>query len=455
MRVQTSNEGAAIKGPEDLSLGAKALSKAFRRIVPLIGLGYCFAFIDRVNISFAAQQMNRDLHFSATIYGLGGGLFFLSYALCGVPSNLLLVKFGARRWIAAIMMTWGALAAGMMFVRTPAQFYVVRFLLGAAEAGFFPGVIYYLTCWFPAKVRGRAISRFYIAWPLSNTVMGAVAGTLLGLHGLLGLAGWQWLFLVEGFPAMLMGLLILWLLPDSPRVAKWLSPEERRWVEQQLAADGRSGRRQKEQGITRALVNPFVLAFALVNMIVLGSYYAFNLSAPQILGEGTHLNIDAVGYVVAAGGLLGAAAMLFAGWHSDYTGERFLHLAIPLFTSGVAYAILAWTSEPLLVIGAYCLAIVSNMGIAATFWLAPSEVLGVRSMAVGVAAINSIGQLGSFISPYLWGIAKDATGGFHLGISLLPIGYTLAALTVLWVGRHTMASGAADIIMSREALSDS
>jgi len=445
VRVRTSNEGTAINRPEDISIGAKALSKAFWRIVPLIGLGYCFAFIDRVNISFAAQQMNRDLHFSATIYGLGGGLFFLSYALCGVPSNLLLIKFGARRWIAAIMMTWGTLAAGMMFVHTPVQFYVVRLLLGAAEAGFFPGVIYYLTCWFPAKVRGRAISRFYIAWPLSNAVMGAVAGTLLGLQGRLGLTGWQWLFLVEGFPAVLMGLLILSLLPDSPRVAKWLSPEERSWIEQQLALDLTSGRRQKEQGMLRALMNPFVLAFALVNMIVLGSYYAFNLSAPQILGEGTHLNIAAVGYVVAVGGLLGAAAMLFAGWHSDYTGERFLHLAIPLLTSAAAYGVLGLTSEPLFVIGAYCLAIVSNMGIAATFWLAPSEVLGVRSMAVGVAAINSVGQLGSFISPYLWGIAKDATGGFRLGISLLPIGYTLAALTVFWVGRQTMASEAANI----------
>ena len=440
--MRTSNEG---NRPEDISIGAKALSKAFWRIVPLIGVGYCAAFVDRVNISFAAQQMNRDLHFSATVYGLGGGLFFLSYALCGVPSNLLLVKFGARRWIAVIMITWGALAAGMMFVHTPVQFYVVRFFLGAAEAGFFPGVIYYLTCWFPAKVRGRAISRFYIAWPLSNTVMGAVAGSLLGLQGRLGLAGWQWLFLVEGFPAVLMGLLILSFLPDSPQVAKWLSPEERRWIEQQLALDLTSGRRQKEQGVLRVLMNPFVLAFALVNMIVLGSYYAFNLSAPQILGEGTHLNIAAVGYVVAVGGLLGAAAMLFAGWHSDYTGERFLHLAIPLLTSAAAYGGLGLTSEPLFVIGAYSLAIVSNMGIAATFWLAPSEVLGIRSMAVGVAAINSVGQLGSFISPYLWGIAKDATGGFRLGISLLPIGYTLAALIVLWVRRQTMASGAVDI----------
>lgn len=431
--------------PHDTSIGARALSKAFWRIVPLIGLGYCFAFIDRANISFAAQQMNRDLHFSATIYGLGGGLFFLSYALCGIPSNLLLVKFGARRWIATIMMIWGTLAAGMIFVHTPIQYYVVRFLLGAAEAGFFPGVIYYLTLWFPANVRGRAISRFYIAWPLSNAVMGGVAGSLLSLQGHLGLAGWQWLLLTEGFPAMVMGLIILSLLPDSPRVAKWLSPEEQGWIEQQLAMDLTSARRQKEKGTFRALVNPSVLAFMLVNLVVLGSYYAFNLSAPQILGEATHLNVTSVGYVVSVGGVLGAVAMLFAGWHSDHSGERFLHLATPLLISAIAYGVLGYASETSIVIGAYWLAIACNAAIAATFWLAPGEVLSVRSLAVSVAAINSVGAFGSFLSPYLWGIARDATGSFHLGISLLPIGFILAALLVLWLGRQAMARGAAEI----------
>lgn len=405
--------------------------------MPLIGLGYCVAFVDRANISFAAQQMNRELHFSATIYGLGGGLFFLSYAFCGVPANLLLMKFGARRWIAAIMIVWGLLAAGMMLVRTPVQFYAVRFLLGAAEAGFFPGAIYYLTRWFPAKVRGRAISRFYIAWPLGYTVMGAVAGVLLGLQGKLGLAGWQWLLLVEGFPAVLMGLLILFLLPDSPGAASWLSAQEKNWIEHQLALEAASGNRRTEQNILRALLDPFVLVFMFVNLVALGSFYAFNLSGPEILGEATHLGVSEVGYVVSVGGLIGAAAMLLNGWHSDHRRERFVHLAIPLFSSAVAYGVLGLTSEPLLVIGAYWLAIASNAGIGAVFWLAPGEFLGVRSMAIGVAAINSVGQLGSFASPYLWGIAKDATGSFHLGISCLPIGFALAASVVLWLGRQT------------------
>lgn len=407
--------------------------------MPLIGLGYCFAFVDRVNISFAAAQMNRDLHFSATIYGLGGGLFFLSYALCGVPSNLLLVKFGARRWFAALMIVWGLIASGIMFVHTPVQFYLARFLLGAVEAGFFPGVIYYLSRWFPAAVRGRAISRFYIAWPLSNTVMGLVAGFLLGLQGRLGLAGWQWLLLAEGLPAALMGVVILFLLPESPAAARWLSSQEKESIETQLSLERTSPMRQRDRGVLRALVNPLVLAFTFVNVVLLGSFYAFNLSAPQILGETTHLGAAAVGYVVAIGGIVGAAAMLLFGWHSDHSGERFVHLAIPLLSSALAYAILATTSEPVVAVSAYWLAIASNAGLAATFWLAPSEMIAPRQLAVSVAAMNSIGQLGSFVSPYLWGIAKDATGSYHLGISLLPVGYTLAGLLVLWLGYQARA----------------
>jgi ACS family tartrate transporter-like MFS transporter len=423
----------------DAAIGAGALAKASWRILPLIALGYGFAFIDRVNISFAAPSMNHDLHFSAKVYGLGAGVFFLSYALLEIPSNLLLVRFGARRWIARIMITWGFLAAGMMFVRTPVQFYVMRFLLGAAEAGFFPGVIYYLTRWFPAESRGRAITRFYVASPLSTVVMGGIAGGLLSLQGQLGLSGWRWLFLVEGLPAALMGVAILFLLPDSPASAAWLSPDEKAWIERKLAADFSSRGRRRDRSLWRAVLNPVVLAFALVNAVALGSYYAFNLSAPELLSQATHLDLARIGYLIAAGGLFGAVAMVLAGWRSDRRKERFGHLAVPLLTSAVAYAVLGMTSDPIVVIGAYWLAIISNFGIAATVWLAPSDLLDPGSMAISVAAINSLGQLGSFVSPILWGMARDATGSFHLGISLLPIGYILAALLVLGLGLQAKA----------------
>ena len=211
-------------------LAESAQRKAALRLLPVIGVGYGLAFMDRINISFASLQMNKDLHFSASVYGFGAGLFFIGYALCEVPSNLLLLRFGARRWLARIMFTWGLLAAAMMFVRTPLEFNVLRFLLGMAEAGFYPGVIYYLTLWFPAQMRARAVSRFYISLPLSSVVMGSVAGWLLGLGGRLGLSGWQWLFLVEGLPTAAFSLVILKMLPDNPARAAWLTADEKAWL---------------------------------------------------------------------------------------------------------------------------------------------------------------------------------------------------------------------------------
>ncbi len=216
--------------PMDDAVGRVALRKAGWRLIPLLALGYGIAYMDRVNISFASLQMNRDLHFSASVYGFGAGLFFVSYAACEVPSNLLLYRVGARRWFARIMLTWGLLAMGMMLVKTPLQFYVMRFLLGMAEAGFFPGVIFYLAQWFPVHMRARAISRFYISLPLASVLTGAIAGALLDLQGKAGLAGWQWLFLVEGLPAVVLGIIFLVYLPAGPAQAKWLTEDEREWI---------------------------------------------------------------------------------------------------------------------------------------------------------------------------------------------------------------------------------
>src|SRR5579872_7532879 len=223
-----------------IRIGVSALRKAGVRLISLIAIAYGVAYTDRVNISFAALQMNRDLHFSASAYGLGAGLFFLSYAACEIPSNLLLVRFGARRWIARIMITWGLLAMGMMLVKTPVQFYTVRFLLGMAEAGFFPGVVFYLSQWFPANVRARTISRFYVALPLSSVFMGGLAGVLLNLQGRLGLAGWQWLFLAEGLPAVILSFVFFFFLPNTPGDAAWLTTAERDWLAEQLRVGNQS-----------------------------------------------------------------------------------------------------------------------------------------------------------------------------------------------------------------------
>src|SRR5229473_5455952 len=237
-RIVADGSAAAIE--DENEIGAQAVRKASLRLIPLIAIAYGVAYTDRVNISFAALQMNRDLHFSASSYGLGAGLFFLSYAACEIPSNLLLYRFGASRWIARIMITWGLLAMGMMFVKTPVEFYVVRFLLGMSEAGFFPGVIYYLSQWFPANVRARTVSRFYVALPLASVLMGGLAGALLNLQGWLGLAGWQWLFVAEGLPAVILSVIFLAYLPNTPAEAKWLTAEERGWLIDQLRTDNES-----------------------------------------------------------------------------------------------------------------------------------------------------------------------------------------------------------------------
>jgi ACS family tartrate transporter-like MFS transporter len=407
-----------------------ALRKISWRLLPLIALGYAIAYVDRVNISFAALQMNRDLGFSATVYGLGGGLFFLSYAALEVPSNMILARVGARRWIARIMITWGVLAMGMAFVRTPWQFYTMRFLLGAAEAGFFPGVLYYVTLWFPEANRGRAITRFYVAVPLGAAAMGAVAGSLLGLQGTLGLAGWQWLFLAEGLPAVLLSVAILFLLPDDPQQVSWLSTDEKAWLTRRLAIDA-AGRAGDHPNPFRALLSPTIAALVAVNFLCLGSGYAFTLSAPQIVKAATGLSADAIGYISAGANLFGAALILTNGWLSDRTGDRGAFVAGPMLVIAAAFALLAATDASGLVIAGYVAFTAFNVAAISLFFTTPGAILHPRSAAVGVAAINSLGQIGSFVIPSLWGVAKDATGTYHAGLAVVAVNFALAAGIIL------------------------
>lgn len=410
--------------------GRTALRKASWRLLPLIGLGYGIAYMDRINISFAALQMNRDLQFSDTVYGLGGGLFFLSYALCEVPSNLMLMRFGARRWIARIMFTWGLLAVGMMFVTTATQFYVMRFLLGAAEAGFFPGVVFYLMHWFPAHERGRAISRFYVALPLSSVVMGSLAGMLLNLQGHFGLAGWQWLFLVEGLPAIVLSVVILVMLPNSPAEAHWLTTDERGWIARRLAADDRLPG-ASDAGVVRSLVDPRVWLLGLCSMCVLGAAYAFGLSAPMVLQGVTHLDASGIGFLIAGISAFGAVSMIAAGWYSDHRRERHLHVVVFLLAMAAAYLAMGLSVTPWIVVLAYAATIVFGNAIQAVFYLIPSDFLRGRAAAGGIAAIGSIGMMGSFVGPYAWGLAKDYTGSFQAGLLALTVPYLAAAAIVL------------------------
>jgi ACS family tartrate transporter-like MFS transporter len=400
---------------------ASAQRKAAIRLLPIISIGYCLAYMDRINISFASLRMNSDLHLSSTVYGFGAGLFFVAYALCEVPSNLLLLRFGPKRWLARIMLTWGLLAAAMMFVRTPWQFYCARFLLGMAEAGFFPGVLYYLTLWFPANMRARAVSRFYIALPLSSVVMGVVAGWLMGLQGTWGLAGWQWLFLLEGLPAALFSFVFLWLLPDGPMQAEWLTPAERLALKTQLAADSAHAHLGHEAGVLKALLSPKVWLIGAYLLCALTANYAYGFSAPAILQEATGLSVRNVGFLVALFGLAGALAMLLNGAHSDHTGERALHCIVPCVVMGVAFFTASYAITPWLIVAALAVSFIAFMSMLGPAAALPMEFLAGRAAAAGLAAMNTITMFSGFIGPFWMGRARDLTGSYALGLRGLVV----------------------------------
>ena len=413
-----------------------AVGKMSWRILPLLGLGYLVAYMDRVNIGFASTRMNADLHFSATVYGLGGGLFFLSYALFEVPSNILLMRFGARRWIARIMVTWGVFAVAMMLVRTPVQFYVLRFLLGFAEAGFFPGVMFYLAHWFPKSQRGVAISRFYVAGPLTAVVMGVVSGGLMGLDGRAGLHGWQWLFLIEGAPAVLVGLLVWRFLPDAPATATWLTQPEKDWLTGELAADAARLAAPADHRVLSALRHPVVLQLGVIGFLCIGAFYALTLSGPALLQSHARLSVIQAGYVVSLGGTLGAAAMLTTGWLSDVVRDRFGVLLGALLLIAVAYQGLALASSPAWTVATYLLFALAWTTVTTAQVLLWADILPIPLLAVGCAAINSINQVGGFLGPVLWGMSRDATGSFRPALSGLAIATVLAIGLTLLLRRY-------------------
>jgi ACS family tartrate transporter-like MFS transporter len=412
----SANPGASLN-----AIAASAQRKASIRLIPVIGIGYCLAYVDRVNISFASLQMNQDLHFSPAVYGFGAGLFFIGYALCEVPSNLMLLRFGAKKWLARIMFTWGLLAMAMMFVRTPLEFNVLRFLLGMAEAGFFPGVIYYLTLWFPARMRARAVSRFYIALPLSSVVMGSLAGWLLGLGGKFGLAGWQWLFLLEGLPPVLFSIVILKMLPDSPAHARWLTPEEKTWLQDRLMLENAGAHLGHDASVMQALLSPKVWLIGLFFFCSLTTSYAYSFSAPAILQGVTGWSVTHVGYLVACFGVAGALAMLLNGAHSDRTGERSLHCIVPCFIMGTGFLVASFASVWWVVVLSLVISFSAYNSMLAPGLAVPSQFLAGKAAAAGLAFMNTITMFSGFVGPLWMGLMKEATGSYQAGLRGLLI----------------------------------
>jgi ACS family tartrate transporter-like MFS transporter len=405
--------------PANADPGESTQKKIAWRLLPLFGLGFGVSLMDRNNVGFAALQMNRDLHFSASIYGFGAGLFAIGLALFEIPSNLVLYRFGARRWLARILLTWGLIATGTMFVRTPPQFYAIRFALGVAEAGFFPGVMFYMLQWFPDGLRARAISRIYVAAPLVAIANGLLAGPLMSLQGKLGLRGWQWLFLLEGLPAVLLSGLFLFQLPNTPDDAGWLTSAERAWLKARLAADIRTGTHLEDTW--RALRDKRIWLLGLLTFCLLSCIYAYNFTAPIILRGVTGFSIASLGVLMAINGLLGVVSVTVNAAHSDRTRERRWHLMIPLLLMAAGFLVTGSSKDPRWVIPAFAVAVTGFYATQGIVYAIPGSFLKGKSAAAGIALVVSLGILGGFAGPAWIGWMKDATGSYQFGLMTLAI----------------------------------
>lgn len=401
------------------------LGRVRRRLLPFMFLLYIVAYLDRVNIGFAALQMNRDLGLSPAVYGFGAGIFFIGYFLFEVPSNLIMARVGARAWIARIMITWGLISASMMFVRGPASFYGLRFLLGVAEAGFFPGMILYLTYWFPARDRAGAISLFMTAVALAGVVGGPVSGALLTMRGAAGLTGWQWMFLMEGIPAVLLGIITLAYLPNGPEDAKWLTDEEREVLLTQLkprpathglmgseGLPGRGGTARPGGSVLRALSDPGVWVFSLCYFGIVCALYGIGFWLPTILQGLSGLPDFTIGLLSALPYIVAAIGMVLIGRHSDSIGERRWHVAGSAFLGAAGFLLSATTKSPTWALISISIAAFGIFGAMPTFWTMPTAVLSGTGAAAGIALINSIGNLGGFLGPYAIGLIRSHTPSF-------------------------------------------
>jgi len=396
----------------------RIVSKVMWRLIPFLFLCYMMNYIDRVNVGYAALEMRADLGLTATVFGLGAGMFFLGYVFFEVPSNLILERVGARWWIARIMVSWGLLTSVLAFVKTAHAFYGLRLLLGIAEAGYFPGIVFYLTFWIPAKDRARAAAWFLTSTALSGVFGGPLAGLVMKLRGTCGLAGWQWLFLLEGVPAVLLGLATVKYLDDSPAKAKWLAPEDRRWLEATIAREHAEIRGTHELTLWRALTHPKVWHLCLTYFALIISYYGVVFWLPQILKAFGGLTNAQASVLTALPYLAATVAIVVIGHHSDATGERRWHVAAPAAAGalGLVAAGIFQEAHPILALLGLCLAAGGIWGTLGPFWSLPSEFLTGTAAAGGIALINSMGNAGGFVGPVLVGRICDLTGSYQAGL---------------------------------------
>src|SRR5262245_47105930 len=418
--------GTVVNAPEgtqadwlEQDVARMTMRRVSLRLLPLLFALFVCNYIDRTNIAMAKLEMNRDLHFSETAYGVGASIFFLGYILFEVPSNLILARVGARRWIARIMISWGLVASAMMFIRTPIHFYALRVLLGLTEAGFFPGIVYYLSQWFPAALRARALSRFMIAMALSGTIGNPLSGWLLGFDGRWGLHGWQWVFLVEGILSVFLGLVVLALLTERPETARWLSAEQRAWLAGRLARDADASSAPHDISVLRALMYPAIWLVALPYVLGNMTFYGYLFWAPDFIRDTLRVGDMATGIITGSSACLAAASMLGIGLSCDRIGERCLHTSAAALVAAVGYAMAALLPSPQLRVAGLVLVNMGVMSFTVAFWSVSGSLLRGTAGAAGIALVNSVGNIGGLIGPFTVGRLKDATGGVTDGFLLL------------------------------------
>lgn len=413
------------------------ISRLMWRLMPLLFLLYIVAYLDRINVSFAVLQMRGELGLSERVIGRASGMFFVGYFFFQLPSNLVLEKVGVRRWISALMVTWGVISCLMIFVRGPISFYLMRFLLGAAEAGFFPGIILYMKHWFLSRARARAVAWFMTANPIAGIVGSPASGALMGLHGK-GLAGWQWMFLIEGMPAILLGAAVVWLLLDTPEQATWLQADQRAWLLEKLANE----QTESTQGNSRfwlVLLTPRIWLLSMVYFGVSTTMYGVTLWLPSVIRALSGLSYFWTGVVAILPFLVTTIAMVMVGMHSDATGERRWHTAIAAFSAGVALFIAGYGHSAVLVVAGVGLGLAGAESMVGPFWaMATSQMAGL-SAAAGIAVINSLANLGGYFGPDIIGFFRTSDGTFRGGLLAIAATVSLSGMIALWVGRPAVA----------------
>jgi len=408
------------------------------RLMPFLFLLYVVAYLDRINMGFAVLQMRGQLGLSDRVIGRAGGMFFAGYFFFQLPSNLVLEKFGVRRWISGLMMTWGVISCLMIFVRGPNSFYGLRILLGAAEAGFFPGMVLYMKRWFPARARARAVAWFMMANPVAGIIGSPLSGALLGLSGK-GLSGWQWMFLMEGLPAILLGATVFWILSDRPQEAAWLQGDERSWLLEKLAQE-----QQVESGggpgtFWKVLIAPRIWGLSLVYFGVSTTMYGLTLWLPSVIQS-----LSGLGYwetsLIAVLPFVGAAiAMVLVGMHSDRTGERRWHTAIPAFCAAVALAAAGYGRSTAVVVACIGLGLACSESMVGPFWAMATSRMAGLSAAAGIAVINSLANLGGYYGPDIIGFFLKLNGGFRGGLLAIAATLAVSGTIALIVGRERAA----------------